>query len=319
MKSNQINENASYSTNEIGIQELFRILFKEKWLIISLSGFALIIGVIISLVLPNIYESRALLAPQSVSNSMPGGLMDYSGIAGLAGISLSSDDNDDNSKKAIKKLMSLSFFEDKIFPKILLQDLMAIKSWDKNTNTLKYNENIYNDNLNVWVRKHSYPQKQIPSPQESFEKFLKEHMSLSEDLKTGFVTLAIKHQSPYVSKRWVDLLVDEINNFYREKDKLESTKSVAYLNQQIKMTNLSEIKQVIAELLQRETQKLTLIEAKQYYVFEYIDPPAVMEKKSKPRRAFICILSLFFGGMISIIIVLIKYYYLIGNKSLKSQ
>ena len=85
------------------------------------------------------------------------------------------------------------------------------------------------------------------------------------------------------------------------------------------MTNLSEIKLVIAELLQRETQKLTLLEAKQYYVFEYVDPPAVMEKKLKPRRALICILSLFLGGMISIIIVLIKYYFLTGNKYLKSH
>ena len=37
------------------------------------------------------------------------------------------------------------------------------------------------------------------------------------------------------------------------------------------MTDLSEIKQVIAELLKQETQKLTLIEAKQFYVYDFID------------------------------------------------
>ena len=52
------------------------------------------------------------------------------------------------------------------------------------------------------------------------------------------------------------------------------------------MTGLSEIKQVLAQLLQEETKKLTLIEANQFYVFDYIDPPAVMEQKSEPNRVF---------------------------------
>jgi LPS O-antigen subunit length determinant protein (WzzB/FepE family) len=74
------------------------------------------------------------------------------------------------------------------------------------------------------------------------------------------------------------------------------------------MTGLSEIKQVIAELLQEETKKLTLIEANQYYVFDYIDPPAVMEKKSEPKRALICIFSALLGGMLSLLFVLIRHY-----------
>ena len=45
----------------------------------------------------------------------------------------------------------------------------------------------------------------------------------------------------------------------------------------------------MAELQQQEIQKLTLMEASEFYVFEYIDPPAVMEKKSEPSRAMICI------------------------------
>ena len=68
------------------------------------------------------------------------------------------------------------------------------------------------------------------------------------------------------------------------------------------MTGLSEIKQVIAKLLQEETKKLTLIELIAY-VFDYIDPPVVMEKKSEPNRAFICILSALIGGIFSFLIV----------------
>ena len=121
-------------------------------------------------------------------------------------------------------------------------------------------------------------------PKKALE-YLNQHLSLSEDKKSGFITLSIKHQSPFIAKQWAELVINEVNAFYRQKDKSESEKAVSYLNQQISMTGLSEIKQVIAQLLQEETKKLTLIEANQYYVFDYIDPPAVMEKKSEPKRA----------------------------------
>ncbi len=167
---------------------------------------------------------------------------------------------------------------------------------------------IYKKNTNTWIREYSYPKKKIPSAQESFEVFTTEHLSLSEDKKSGFITLSIKHQSPFIAKQWVELIVNEVNAFYRQKDKSESEKAVSYLNQQISITGLSEIKQVIAQLLQEETKKLTLIEANQYYVFDYIDPPAVMEQKSEPKRALIYILSALLGGMLSILLVFIRHY-----------
>ena len=73
-------------------------------------------------------------------------------------------------------------------------------------------------------------------------------------------------------------------------------------------TNLVEIKEVLATLLQQETKKLTLIEANEYYVYEYIDPPAVMEKKSHPQRALICILAALFGGISGVIFVFVRHY-----------
>ena len=74
------------------------------------------------------------------------------------------------------------------------------------------------------------------------------------------------------------------------------------------MTSLSEIKQVLAQLLQEEIKKLTLIEATQYYVFDFIDPPAVMETKIEPIRSLICILFSLIGGILSILFVLVRHY-----------
>tara|TARA_B110000908_G_C10200377_1_gene425034 strand:+ start:39 stop:986 length:948 start_codon:yes stop_codon:yes gene_type:complete len=308
MQESHSHKHPNNFNDEIDLRELFYVALHGKWIIVSATAFVSIIGVIYSLLLPNIYESKALLVPVTPSSSMSSALQGYGGLASLAGLSLPSDGGDSNSLKAIQKLSSLSFFENNILKNIFLPDLMAVKSWDFETNTLSYDENIYKNNSNTWVRDYSYPQKKIPSAQESFEVFTTQHLGLSEDKKTGFITLSIKHQSPFVAKQWTELVINQVNNFYRQKDKSESEKAIFYLNQQILMTSLSEIKQVIAELMQEETQKLTLIEANQFYVFDYIDPPAVMEQKSEPKRALIITLSAILGGMLSIVLVLIKHY-----------
>ena len=307
MQETHSNKHPNDFDDEIDLRELFYVLLEGKWIIVSLTAFVSIIGVIYSLLLPNIYESKAMLVPVNSSSGISGALGSYSGLAGLAGISLPSGDDEGNSAKAIQKISSLSFFENNILPNIHLPDLMAVKSWNSKTNIVAFDESIYDTSSNTWIRDYSYPQQQLPSPQESYAVF-KQHLSLSEDKKSGFITLSIKHQSPFVAKQWVELIVNEVNTFYRQKDKLESEKAVSYLNEQILMTGLSEIKQVLAQLLQEEAKKLTLIEANEYYVFDYIDPPAVMEKKSEPKRALICILSALLGGMLSILLVLIRHY-----------
>ena len=308
MQESHSNKHPIDFDDEIDLRELFYVLLEGKWIIVSLTAFVSIIGVIYSLLLPNIYESKTMLAPVNASSGISGALGSYSGLAGLAGISIPSGGDEGNSAKAIQKISSLSFFQNNILANIHLPDLMAVKSWNAKTNTLIFDESIYDTSSNTWIRDFSYPQQQIPSAQEIFEVVKTEHLSLSEDKKSGFITLSIKHQSPFVAKQWVELVVNEVNAFYRQKDKLESERAVSYLNQQILMTGLSEIKQVLAQLLQEETKKLTLIEANQYYVFDYIDPPAVMEEKSEPKRALIFILSALLGGMLSILFVLIRHY-----------
>ena len=246
--------------------------------------------------------------PVNSSGSISGALSSYSGLAGLAGIRIPSANDEGNTAQAIEKISSLSFFEKNVLTNINLPDLMAVKSWNPISNSLSYDNKIYDSKKDAWVRDYSYPQQQIPSSQESYQVFKTKHLSLIEDKKSGFIILSIKHQSPFIAKQWSELVVNEINSFYRQKDKSESEKAVSYLNKQIAKTSLSEIKVVLAQLLQEETKKLTLIEANKFYVFDFIDPPAVMEKKSEPDRLLICILSALLGIILGILLVLIRHY-----------
>ena len=304
--------------DQIDLRELFFVLGQGKWIITYVTAFLVIIGVIYSLLLPNIYQSKALLAPVDESSSLIGGaLSQYSGLAGLAGINLPTGETGSNSKKAFELLSSLNFFEKYVMPRIFLPDLMAIESWDEEKNIIIYDDSIFQKDSNTWVRDFSYPQKLIPSAQESFKIFKDDHFNITENKKTGYVTLSIKHQSPLIAKQWIQIIVEEVNSFYRQKDKESSEKAVIYLNKQIANTSLSEIRQVTASLLEKEIQKLTLVEANKDYVFEYVYPPSVMEKKSEPNRLIIVIFSLISGAFLGIIIVLFRRYFSEEKNSLK--
>ena len=294
-----------YIEDEIDLAVLIGALWQGKWIIMGFTSVASILVVIYSLSLPNIYSGQALLVPVSSKDSVSGAAQNLGGLASLAGISLS--DSSDNSVVATEKLQSLSFFEGKILTQINISDLMAVESWNPNNNSITYDDAIYDYKTKSWTREVVFPQTPKPSAQESYKAFL-EHLSVVKDLKTNIVTITISHQSPYVAKQWADLVVTEINTFYREKDRSEAEFAVNYLNDQISQTRLSEVKMVIAEVLAQQIQKLTLIEANDNYVFDYIDPPAVMEKKSAPRRAIICIIGALLGGFIGALVALFRYF-----------
>lgn len=303
----QNNDNPQSLQDEITLAELFKILFSGKWTIIFYTAIASVFIVFFSLSLPNVYRSEALLTPVASENSLSGALENLGSLGALAGNILPSQSNDSNSAKAMEKVTSLSFFEEKILPQIFLPNLMAFKSWSAGTNSVTYDDDIYDVDSNSWTREYAFPQTQVPSAQESHRAFL-EHLDVAKDIKTGFVTVSIEHQSPYIAEKWASLIVSEINAFYRKKDKAEGEASINYLSEQVALTGYTEIRKVIADLAQREMQKMTLIEATDYYVFDVIDPPAVMERKAAPARAIICIIGAILGGMVGIIVVLIRHY-----------
>jgi len=242
---NDIRNNKSlYIEDEIDLKELLYALFQGKWLILFTILLFSIGGIVYSLSLPNIYKSHALLYPTEQQTDIGGAMKAYSGLAGMAGINFSSQSAESNAVKALEKVNSFSFFKENLLPNIFLPNLMAVDSWDKNTSSIKYDTNIFDESKNSWTRKVSYPKILIPSAQESFEVF-KGHINVFEEKDSGFVTISVKHESPLIAQKWTLLIVDQLNNYFRTKDKKEAEIAVSYLKNQIAQTSYTEIKQLL--------------------------------------------------------------------------
>ena len=301
---NQIN-NTSDSNDEINLKDLFNIILNKKLIIISIPSFAAVLSVVVALLLPNIYTSSSLLAPTSQDESLSSNLGGLSGLAGLAGVNLPAGSVSD-SQIAVKRIESLEFFSKYFLPNIKIENLMAVKEWKPQDNKLTYYKSWYDSESDKWVRKASYPKKTIPSAQESFKEY-KKLMSINQDEESGLVSISIKHKSPIIAKKWMDIIIFNINKNMREIDKKDAENSIAFLSQSSKSTSIQSIKEVTSKLLEAQMQTLMLASTDDDYVFKTINSPIVPEEKSSPNRPLICIMGSILGFIMSMVIVLIMH------------
>lgn len=297
-----------YDDDEIDLRELFSALWSGKLTIIIATVMAAVIAVSYALFLPNIYKAEALLSPVSSDGSGMGGLASkFGGLASLAGVSLGGGGSGDKTTLGIEVMQSRQFFAQFSQENNVLVPLMAAKGWNSSDNTLVIDPEVFDSATNTWVRQPKPPRQSQPSIQESHEAF-KKLISVAQDKETGFVTLSVEHFSPYVAKQWVDALVQAINITIREQDVAKAERSISYLQQQIATTQLAELQTGLFELIQSQTETIMLANASPEYLFQTIDPAVVPELKAKPKRALICVLGTMLGGMLGVLIVLVRHF-----------
>lgn len=295
--------------DEIDLRELFAVIWQGKWLIIAITAVFAIGSVALALYLPNIYKSEALLAP--AAEEQGGGLSalasQFGGLASLAGVNLGAKGGTDKTQLAIEVLKSRQFTSDFIQKHNILADLMAAEKWDRDTDKLIYDEDAYNEATNTWVRDVEPPFKPEPSMQEAYEEFSK-IMSVNSDKETAMVTISVLHLSPTVAEQWVTWLIEDINKVMKERDVAEANRSSEFLNKQIALTNVADIKAILYKLVEEQAKTIMFAEVRDEYVFKTIDPAFAPEEKAKPKRALICILGTMLGGMLGVMLVLVRHF-----------
>jgi uncharacterized protein involved in exopolysaccharide biosynthesis len=297
-----------YPDDEIDLKELFMVLWGGKWLISAVTGFAAAISVVVALSLPNIYTASALLAPAESSGGGLSGLMkQYGGLASLAGVSLPGGEEGSRAQLGMQLMKSRAFIGDFVERHDILPELMAVDSWDASSGRLVFDSEAYDAASKTWVRDVAPPKLPQPSMLEAHEGFM-DILAVSEDKKTGYVTISVEHHSPIVAAQWVTWLVEDINTVVKAHDVDEATKSIEYLTQQIANTSLADLQAMFFELIQSQTETVMLAEVRPEYVFKTIDPSVVPEKESKPKRALICVLGTLLGVMLGVVVVLIRHY-----------
>jgi uncharacterized protein involved in exopolysaccharide biosynthesis len=305
MQQNQI----QVQDDGIDLAELWRAIWAGKLTIIAISFIFAVASIFFALSKPDVYKASAILAPASTEGGAGGlGALagQFGGLASMAGINLGGGGGD-KTALALEIIKSRSFIEKFISKHDLLVPLMAAEKWDMATDTLNFNNKLYDQANSKWIRDVKPPKKAEPSSWEAYKKFL-DLLSVSQDKASSMVTIEIEYFSPTMAQQWLTWLIHDVNNFMRDQDQTEAQDSINYLTGQLKDIHVASMEKVFYQLIEEQTKNMMLTKVKAEYVLKTIDPPQVPDDKAGPKRALIVVLGTMLGGILSVLIVLIRYF-----------
>lgn len=299
MNDNQIN-------SQIGFADIFKQFIQFRWAVCIVLFLVAATSVWLAIKMPNVYLTTGIYAPATDKKSGLGGLgSQIGGLASLAGINLSSGGAVDKTDLAIELLRSKDFVARFIGKYDLKISLMAAKGWDQQQDAIVIDPKIYDEESKRWMRKSIALRTAEPTLLEAAEEFSK-LLEVSKDKTTSMVKISFQYYSPKLAKRWVDLLIMEVNDDIRQRDIEEAQASIQYLNEQLSLISISDIRESIIQIIQDQTKTLMLTNIRKEYVLKTVDPAFIPEEKFKPRRAIIVMMSCFSSFLFLMLIAYVR-------------
>ncbi|MDQ8205640.1 Wzz/FepE/Etk N-terminal domain-containing protein [Pelagicoccus sp. SDUM812003] len=290
--------------DELSLIDLWNIVWRRKWLWLTLGPLAGVLGIFYALNAPVYYKAEATLAPSNEEKS-GGGLAalagQFGGLASMAGIDFGGGGSTDNALAVLKSRQFLAPF---LTQEERLKALFP-NQWDEGTQQ--------------WtVAKERRGEDNRPTKQEAYDRFTNGILSVSQDKKSGIVTVALEMQDPKLASAWTNELIATLNEHLRKQALAEASKNLEYLNEQLSKTKVLEIREALYTLIESQTKNAMLANAKKDYAFKIIDPAVTPEVKSKPKRGLIVIASGMLGGFLGLFLCFVFHFVETAKKSKSS-
>ena len=300
----QTNLNSSFEDDRIDVAELFGFLWEGKKTIITVTTVFFLSSIFYALSLNHYYKSTSTL---SVIEAVSGG-GGMGGLASIAGISIQQVGV--KGPRFINTLRSRAFLNHLISTdENILPALLAVESYDKESQELVFNPEIYDAANKKWL---------IPKPDHlvAFPTYMGLLYSYYHDQRR-IIDLQFEHVSPIFAKEFLDSIIREGDKVLREFDMQVSIDSLEYLNVELAETKLLNIKSSINSMILSQMQTKMTTQLGYNYVVKIIDPPYIPLYPSRPSRRFIAIVGLLGGLVVSILLVLMRQYIRFDLRSFK--
>jgi len=294
--------------DEIDLRGIFNIIWEGKKLLILITSIVAICSVVLSLNLKNYYLSESVLTA-SKSQDSSSLSSQYSGLAAMAGIGLPGAGGDEI-MEVMEIIKSREFVKHLLTFENVLPSMMAAKSYDAASQELYFDPDKYDVETKTWTRNSNNNIGRKPSYLEAHKRYRDKLLTISQSKKTGLVSITIEHISPIFAKELLALIIKEANTLKREKDIDTSTKALSYLKEELSLTPLVKIRESINQLIKGQLETGMMAKINEEYSLVILEPPFIPERKSKPHRSIICILGTLLGGMLGVMIVLARHYFL---------
>ena len=126
-------------------------------------------------------------------------------------------------------------------------------------------------------------------------------VAVRSDQRKGTTIVAVEWTDPTTAARWANAFVALANELVRTRALSESTRNIAYINEQLAKTNEIELRKVMYSIIESETKTLMLANGRAEYAFEVVDPAVPPEIRARPQRTLIVLVGLLLGLFVGIV------------------
>jgi uncharacterized protein involved in exopolysaccharide biosynthesis len=268
---------SSDGDDAIDVRELVATLWTRRWHILVATVVSTVLFGVAAFVLTPIYRAAVVLTPvnqeadgMGLLNSALGQL---GGLAALAGIQLGGGNA--QTEESLAVLRSRQFTEEFIREQDLMPELFHRK-WD--------------EGRRAW-RDPDDP----PTLAEAWKFFDRKVRRISQDKKTGLITLQVEWRDPAKAAAWANLLVERLNGEMRARAIAKTNASVGYLQKELEGTAAVDTRAAINRLMEAQINQRMFANVTKEYSLRVVDRALPPDRKDKvrPKRAMMLI-----GGML---------------------
>ena len=259
--------------DEIDLWALWDTVWSGRWLIIAITSLFAVGGIAYALMAQEWWRADVVLAPAD-KKALPGALGQLGGLASLAGVNIGGGGDQEPLAVLRSKGFARAFITEQDLMSVLLKD---VKSTDGKPLDIR-------DALR------------------EFDKV----RSVSDDKKTGLVTLGVRWKDPETAASWANLLVKRLNERQRAQALAESQRNVDFLQKEMASTSVVSLQQSMGRVLEGEMQKLMLARGNEEFAFKVIDPATSPKQRDAPKRALVAIVATLAGGFLGLLAVFLR-------------
>jgi LPS O-antigen subunit length determinant protein (WzzB/FepE family) len=302
-----INHNETFQNNEVDINELFSKLWQGKIFILLFALFTIFLASVYLHQVERKYTVEYDLKPVNEVNPSQG----FSGISGLASIagiqfpSNSSSDFNIYKKLIISQEVSEIIFENKK----MIKDIFR-SEWNETLNNYsrppKSKIKIFASRVKKLLTGNKNVSYLPPNPRR-LALFIDKNIQRTLDTETGFIKFMSETTEPELMLSIIIEASKVSDNVMRQRYIDFSIEPLAFYKEQLRIARSREHREVLAELISKEEQKLMLASRGKYFIAEPVINPKISLFPTSPKPKLVLALSLVMGIFLGAAFVLIRH------------
>ena len=297
------NLNTADVTDKNGIENTIFLLIAAIKQYISIFIASIIItsstGLVYALVATSLFRADVTMISNQAEGEALGNLArQYGAIASLAGINVGSSSATvvTDTDRSLAILTSRSFIEE-FAVRRNIKPILFKELWDGD-------KKEWEDGLE-------------PTAAQTYEVMTANVIDINIDRRTNLISFSVVWSDPKTAADWANQMIEDLNEKIRFEEVAEYKRSISFVEEQLNeyqqdhvlsdlftQTSKTTLRGVMISLVEQLTKKVMVANVRDEYAFKIIDPAVVPEKKYKPSKTNIVIISFLSGVFLGLFLIL---------------